>query len=380
MLALVALGVALLAATALPYVGFLALYAWVRPSGSPAAKRPSEPTVSVVLPTYNEARIVENKLRDLVALDYPMEKVEIVVVDSSTDETPDLVESFFADRDAPASTLIREGDRRGLARALNDGYAAAENEIIVKTDCDARLAPDALREAMANFADPAVDGVTGRNAEVLGGSEVETDYRGIQSHIQTLESHLDSTFIFHGPFSAFRREAVVPIDPGSLADDSELALRIRRNGGRVVFDPAVAYMEAAHSAFAKRRKQKDRRAMGLVRLLVQQRDALGRHGRYGRVVLPFNWLFMLVSPWLLATGLAALVLGAVTTAGVAGLALPAALLAFVAAGSRDVLGPFQPFYALFDAQVSLLSAAVRLPLTSTDGLWEPDAELREAYD
>jgi len=87
------------------------------------------------------------------------------------------------------------------------------------------------------------------SGEVLGDSEVESDHRGLQAHIQTMESHLDSTFIFHGPFSAFRRDLVVSIGAGSLADDSELALRIRRNDHRVVFDPAVRYGEAAHSGF-----------------------------------------------------------------------------------------------------------------------------------
>lgn len=377
---LVEVGVALLVAAAVPYLLFGILYAWHRPSGSPIEKAPFEPTVSIVLPTYNEEGIVERKLADVAALDYPSEKLELVVVDASDDRTPDLVESFFEDGEGPTVRVIRETDRQGLAVALNEGYAAATNDVVVKTDCDSKLATDALREAMANFVDPEVGGVTGRTAEVLGGSEVESDYRGMQAHIQTLESHLDSTFIFHGPFSAFRRDLIVPVDADSLADDSELALRIRRNGHRVVFDPAVRYAEAAHSGFRQRRTQKDRRAMGLLRLLTRQSDALGRHGRYGRAVLPFNWLFMLVGPWLLAAGLAVSTVGAFVSFGLAGAALPLALATFVAAGSRDVLGPLQPFYALFDTQVSLLHAALALQFTTADGQWEPEAELREAFD
>nr|WP_305794627.1 glycosyltransferase [Halomarina rubra] len=369
----------MLVAAAVPYLLFAVLYGWHRPRGSPIEKEAYEPTVSIVLPTYNEAGIVERKLADVAALDYPTEKLELIVVDASDDRTPDLVESYFDD-DGPTVRVIREESRQGLAIALNEGYAAASNDVIVKTDCDSKVAPDALREAMANFADPDVGAVTGRTAEVLGGSEVESDYRGIQAHIQTLESHLDSTFIFHGPFSAFRRELVVPVDADSLADDSELALRIRRNGHRVVFDPDVRYSEAAHSGFRQRRTQKDRRAMGLIRLLTRQVDALGRHGRYGRAVLPFNWLFMLVGPWLLAAGLATLTLGALLSFGVSGAALPLALAGFVAVGSRDALGPLQPFYALFDTQVSLLHAALALQFTAADGQWEPEAELREAFD
>jgi cellulose synthase/poly-beta-1,6-N-acetylglucosamine synthase-like glycosyltransferase len=377
---LVVVAGAVVAVAALPYLVAVLLYAWLRPDGSPAEKRPAEPSASVVLPTYNEASIVEGKLEALCALDYPLEKVELVVVDSSDDETPDLVREFFADRDAPELTLIEEEERRGLAPALNDAYAAAKNEMVVKTDCDSRVAEDALREAAANLADADVAAVTGRNAEVLGGSEVEASYRGIQTHVQTLESHLDSTLIFHGPFSAFENDAIVPLDPNSLADDTELALKIRRNGKRVLFDPAIRYREAAHSGFRSRRKQKDRRGMGLIRLLVQHRDALGRYGHYGRVVLPLNWWFMVVSPWLLALAVPLVTGAAVSVAGPTGLGVLPALATFVWLGQRDALGPLQPLYALFDTQVSLLRASVELLRGKGDGTWEVDAELREAFD
>lgn len=372
--------ISLTVVVALPYLLFVGLYAWLRPRGSPADKRSSEPTVSIVLPTYNESSIIEKKLDDLMNLDYPMEKVELVVVDSSDDETPQLIESYFESHEYPSLNLIRESERRGLAPALNDAYAAAENEMVVKTDCDSYLPSDVLREAAANLADPDVSAVTGRNVEVLGGSEVEAGYRGIQGHIQMLESHLDSTLIFHGPFSAFENDAIVPLDPNSLADDTELALKIRRNGGRVIFDPEVAYKEASHSAFGKRRLQKDRRGMGLIRLLVQHRDALGRYGNYGRVVLPFNWWFMIVSPWLLAIDILVLTAASVSVASAAGLLFPLALFGFVWLGQRDQLGPVEPLYALFDTQVSLLRASVELLRGKGDGTWEVDAELREAFE
>jgi len=378
--ALAVAALALLAVTAAPYVGYLALYAWIRPSGSPADKQEWEPSVSIVLPTYNEEKIVETKLDDVLELDYPMEKVELVVVDSSTDDTREIIREYFAELDAPELVLLEEDERRGLAPALNDAYAAAANEMVVKTDCDSKLPPDVLREAAANLADDDVAAVTGRNVEVLGGSEVESGYRGVQSHIQQLESHLDSTLIFHGPFSAFENDALLPIDPNSLADDTELALKIRRQGGRVIFDPAVQYMEASFSDFVKRRKQKDRRGMGLIRLLVQHRDALGKYGNYGKVVLPFNWWFMIVSPWLLAATLVVGTVGAVSVFGAGGLVLPAAVAAFAYLGQRDVLGPVQALYSIFDTQVSLLRASVELLRGKGDGTWEVDAELREAFE
>ncbi|WP_042663824.1 glycosyltransferase [Haloferax sp. ATB1] len=366
--------------TGIPYLLYGLLYYVVDPEGSPANKQDAEPTVSIVLPTYNEERIIENKLDDIYALDYPMEKVEVVIVDSSDDSTRELIRDWFERRDAPMLNLIEEDERRGLAPALNDAYAAAKNEMVVKTDCDSKVAPDALRIAAANLADPHVGAVTGRNADVLGGSGVEEGYRGIQATIQTLESHLDSTLIFHGPFSAFENDEIVPIDPDSIADDTELALLIRRNGKRVVFDPNIRYKEASHSAFSKRRTQKDRRAMGLIRLLVQHRDALGRYGMYGAVVLPFNWWFMIVSPWLLAGVLSVTTLVGFALGGPLGLVVPGAVAAFVALGSRDKLGSLQPAYALFDTQVSLLFASVKLLRGEGSAIWEVDEELRDQYE
>jgi cellulose synthase/poly-beta-1,6-N-acetylglucosamine synthase-like glycosyltransferase len=369
-----------IALTGLPYLLYTAMYLLKSPDGSPADKDYDvEPTVSVVLPTYNEERIVESKLEGICEWDYPLEKVEVVVVDSSDDATPEIVREFFDERDAPELQLIEETERRGLAVALNEAYAAASNEVVVKTDCDSKVAEDALQEAVANLADPEVEAVTGRNAEVLGGSEVERGYRDVQARIQTLESHVDSTFIFHGPFSAFERESIVAIDEDSIADDTELALKIRKHGGRVIFDPAIRYKEASHSEFRKRRTQKDRRAMGLLRLLWRQRGMLGGYGGYGAVVLPFNWWFMGVSPTLVMAGVGLASLGAVAVGGPFGLAVPAVLGAFVWLGASDSLGPLQPAYALFDTQVSLFRAAVKLLRGEGDGTWDVDAELREAF-
>ena len=368
------------AVTGLPYLVFALIGAVWDPEGVPVEKdRSWTPTVSVVLPTYNEAEIVESKLEALCSWEYPTDQMEIVVVDSSDDETPELVESFFTASDTPSLRLIRESERRGLAVALNEAYAAASNEVVVKTDCDSRVATDALREALGTLAADGVEAVTGRNAEVLGGSGVERGYRDVQARVQTLESHIDSTFIFHGPFSAFLSESIVAVDEDSVADDTELAVRIRANGGRVLFDPAVRYKEAAHSAFVQRRSQKDRRAMGLIRLLWRQRGLLGGLGWYGTVVLPFNWWFMIVSPWLVLGGVGLATVAGLAVAGPFGLLVPGTVAAFTYAGANDTLGRLQPLYAIFDTQVSLARGAIGLARGEADGTWEIDENLREVY-
>jgi cellulose synthase/poly-beta-1,6-N-acetylglucosamine synthase-like glycosyltransferase len=382
---LLAGAIGLVAVTGLPYLVYAVAMRLVdtdrRPVDADAVDTNArEPTISVVIPTYDEAEIVETKLADVLALEYPMEKVEVVIADASDDETPDLVRSFFEGREAPTLTLLHDDERRGVAPALNDAFARASGEVVFRTDADSTLAPDVLRRAVETLADPAVGCVTGRQTEVLGDSEVEADYRGILAKLQAVETRLDSTFVCHGPCFAFRREEFRPVPPDTVADDTAAALAIRRGGKRVVMDPAMRFTESGASAFGDRRLRKDRRAMGLLQVLVRNRDMLGRYGAYGGVVLPFNWWFMLVSPWLLAgaTGLAALALAAV--APPLGLAVPVGLAAVLALGGREALGPVQPAYAVLDAQASLLFASVRLALADETGVWELDREAREAFE
>lgn len=377
---LLAVTFGILSLTGIPYLIYLVLHQVVDISGSPAQKSPTEPTVSIVLPTYNEASIIETKLEDILALDYPMEKIEVVVADASDDDTPMIVEKFFTNLDAPDLTILHDDERRGVATALNEAFSTVNNELIFRTDADSKLAPDVLREAAANLSDPTIGAVTGQQSEVLGDSKVESDYRGILTKIQSLESHLDSTFIFHGPCFAFRAEDFMPIDPNSLADDTELALRIRRAGKRVVMDPKMRFTESSVSEFSKRRQRKDRRAMGLLKLLIQNRDMLGRYGLYGTVVLPFNWWFMIVSPWLLAASVALATVIGILLAGPFGLVVPGVIVVFAWAGQSEDLGPFQPLYAVFDSQVSLLFAAVGLLRNEDDGMWDLDRESREYFE
>jgi cellulose synthase/poly-beta-1,6-N-acetylglucosamine synthase-like glycosyltransferase len=378
---LVGATLALLVVAAAPYVAFVALYAWRRPSGAlTAGAADYEPTVSVVLPTYNEERIVESKLDGLCDLDYPMEKVEVVVVDSSDDATPARVREFFADREQPSLRLIEEEERRGVASAVNDAIEAASGEVVFRTDCDSELATDALRVAVATLADNGVDAVTGRQAEILGDSEVEREYRDMLARVQALETDLDSTFIAHGPCFAFRTAAFEPIAADTIADDTAIAVGIRRAGRRVVMNPALRFAESGVSAFGARRTRKDRRALGLVQALVRNRDMLGGYGLYGRAVLSFNWWFMIVSPWLALLGSVLATAAAVSVAGPAGVALPLAGLAGFWLGQRDLLGPLQPLHAVADAQVSLLVGAVRLVGSDVTGIWEIDRDSREAFE
>ena len=370
-------GLFLLVLTAIPYVVYLCLSVLVSPSGTPAQKQYVDEPVSIVLPTYNEASIVQETLESLVALSYPTDQLEIIVSDSSTDRTPEIVQEFVAANPEVAIQLLHEEERSGVATAVNRAVAAASHDIIFRTDCDSQLGAETIRHAVANLQDGRFGAVTGRQAEVLGGSEVESEYRSLQARNQALESALDSTFIIHGPCFAFRRELFQPIPADSLADDTEIAVSIRRQGKRIAFDPEMTFAEVSVSGLRGRRQRKDRRAMGLLQLLDRNRELLGRHRLYGWVVLPVNWWFLAISPWLSIGGAVFVVSGLLMTVPLVGVAAIGLAGVLILLGQRDWLGRLQAPYAVFDAHLSLVIARIRLWTEEGDGTWEVDTDSRE---
>lgn len=361
-----------------PYLVYFALSTRVDLTKACANKNMEHhPSISIVIPTYNEETIVSEKLDNLLKQKYPWELIEVIFVDSSTDSTRRIIKDY--QRKHPNIRILEERERRGLATALNQGYAAARGDIVVKTDCDSFLDEEALAHAAANFADPGIGGVSGRQV-VLNESRVEEGYRSLQFRVQMLESCLDSTIIFHGPFSAFRKSLIVPVDPDSLADDSELAVKIRKQGYRCIIDPEIKFYEASQSQFFKRRLQKDRRGTGLIRLLLRQRDILFNpaYGRYGRIIFPMNYFMMLLSPVLLALLLILLSYTLFTINTAAGILFLAGFTGFIYLGQANRLGPLEALYSFLDTQISLLLGGLAL-LHRRDGTWEGDRELREAY-
>lgn len=364
----------------MPYATYLLGYVLLQPSGCPAEKSASRTSVSVVLPTYNEEKIIRSKLESLVSLEYPENLLEIVVVDSSSDQTPDIVREF-ASTTSVNIRLVEESGRRGVATAVNEGVNIASGGVIFRTDCDSRVGEHTLRHAVATLQDPTIGAVMGRQTVVLGGSQVESEYRNLQTRNQVLESHIDSTFIVHGPCFAFRRADFDPIHPSSLADDTEVGVNLRRKGLRVVLNPEMTFTESGVSNIRDRRQRKDRRAMGLIQLLVRSRDMLGRYGQYGTLILPFNWWFMIIAPWLTALAITGVIISSLAIFGLGGIFVLAGFIMFVWLGQRDALGLGQPLYAVFDSNISLCIASARLLLRDGgDGTWEVDADSREVFE
>jgi biofilm PGA synthesis N-glycosyltransferase PgaC len=192
-----------------------------------------EPEVSVLIAAYNEEKDIVRKIKNCLELDYPAEKLEILVgSDGSTDNTARLAE-------AHASGRIRVFDypeNRGKTVVQNDLAAASRGEILIFTDAASFLNRDALRSMARNFADPRIGAVAGRMRFVGTDENINTHSQGLywryEVKIRELESGLGSLIGVDGPLYAVRRDCYVPLAPQSISDllTTRPANRARNSG------------------------------------------------------------------------------------------------------------------------------------------------------
>jgi cellulose synthase/poly-beta-1,6-N-acetylglucosamine synthase-like glycosyltransferase len=135
------------------------------------------PKVSLIVATYNEEDIIGKKIENILEIDYPKDKLEIVFVDSSTDNTLQIIKGF-KETSGLSVQILEEKVRKGLASALNLGYGSAKGDIVIKTDCDMFLEKNSIKEIVKYFSDPQVGAVTGR-VIISNECNVEIGYRNV---------------------------------------------------------------------------------------------------------------------------------------------------------------------------------------------------------
>ncbi len=286
----------------------LTLAALSRRFGKRIAARPSyAPSVTIIVPTYNEASLIRRRLTDIAAYEYDLDLIEVIVVDSgSSDGTADVVEEVRREGLLPKLTLIREEQRRGKAAADNLALSRSSSDIVVITDAPTLFHPQALRRLVSNFADPSVGAVTGDfrvpDQSTLSQGE-EGLFWAIRNKLRRLEADLDSTPFLSGEMCCFRRSLVNWVDEDSMADDMNVALQVRRAGYRVVVDPWASFSEPRSASFQELNAAKARRAVGGIQELFRFRRMLfrRRYGWFGMLILPSDLLYYLpLRPFALA--------------------------------------------------------------------------------
>jgi cellulose synthase/poly-beta-1,6-N-acetylglucosamine synthase-like glycosyltransferase len=261
------------------------------------------PSISVLIAAHDEARSIGRKLESVIGLDYPPELVEIVVVsDGSTDGTPEA-----AAIDPRVRVLVLP--RVGKAAALNEGIAATSGEVIVFTDANSRLAPDALRKLVRPFADPGVGGVAGDQryeapdgaADGRGTADGERRYWSFDRVLKEAESAGGNVIGATGALYAVRRDLVEPV-PAGVTDDFTTSTGVIEQGKRLVFAGDAAVFEpVAGSADAEFRRKVRVMTRGL-QAVVHRRRLLDprQHGFYAYQLVNHKVLRRLMGVPLLA--------------------------------------------------------------------------------
>jgi cellulose synthase/poly-beta-1,6-N-acetylglucosamine synthase-like glycosyltransferase len=283
-----------------------------RSSSKPPVRTMSEfaPTVSLVIPTYNEASVIRQKLENVLDLEYPREKLEVVVVDSaSTDETGSIVSKFAGEHRREINlVLIEQAVRRGKSEAINEALRSVRSEIIVLTDADVTFPPRSVRKLVENFGGSEVGAVSGVEVPVGGKSfltGIEADYRRIYTAIRMAEAETDTPFMCESELSAYRRDLLEPLRPGVVCDDVELTVMVRAKGFKALYAPDVSFLETEAGKLRPKLQHKLRRGMNNQHALLQNSKVLFSRdlGKYGTIVFPFEFFVHIVSPVLLTLSL-----------------------------------------------------------------------------
>jgi cellulose synthase/poly-beta-1,6-N-acetylglucosamine synthase-like glycosyltransferase len=302
-----------IAALVYTYIGYplvVVLVANIRPR--PQWRGSFEPTVSVIITAYNEERDLAAKLENTLALDYPKDKLEVIVAsDCSSDRTDEIVRQF----EARGVRLYRQPERLGKTTAQNSAVERANGEILLFSDATTMYDPGVLRAMMPNFADPTVGCVAGRLIYVdptessVGRGAVS--YWNYESFLRRHESRACSLIGTSGCMYAVRRSAYLPLYPEAHVDFL-IATKMIQQGLRTVFEPEAICIEETNRRSDNELRMRVRVITQTINDLWQHRAMLNplRSGFYAvqlcshkvmRYLVPFFLLIVLIASGVMAT-------------------------------------------------------------------------------
>lgn len=212
------------------------------------------PFVSIIVPVYNEGKIIKQSISSLLNLDYA--NYEIVIVnDGSSDDTKQIAESLVGYQGGKYNkvkiSLINQPNL-GKARALNAGIYYSKADFILCMDGDSQLSPDSLRSAIRHFKDPKIGAVAG-NVKVLNRKRFFTDLQALEyieglNMARSAQSYIKLVNIIPGPIGVFRRKALEQAgyySSDTFAEDADLTLKLLANDWKIYYEPkAISYTEA----------------------------------------------------------------------------------------------------------------------------------------
>ncbi len=254
------------------------LFSLFRPVAHPCPCA-EDPKISLIIAAYNEAAVINAKLENCLALEYPPDNLEIIVVaDGSTDKTVNLVKAF--DSNGIRLHCLYSRDRQGKAAALNRAVSIASGEWLVFSDANSFFSFDALKKLSVWFGDPKIGGVTGRKA-ILEQRDRESSrgdrlFWDVEARLKTAESRLGSIPTGDGEIFAVRRRAFKVLDSDMINDDTAITLDLIQQGLRVIYEPRALSEEKASISLEDDFRVKARMVLGGFQIM----------GRYRKFLFP----------------------------------------------------------------------------------------------
>lgn len=225
------------------------------------------PSVCILVAAHQEAAVIESKVLNFYEIDYPKEKLSMLVVsDGSTDGTDEIVAKHVG----PRLKLIRQSPRAGKAAALGVGLPLIDSEIVVLTDANTLFDPSAVSALVANFGDARVGAVTGEVRLVddkVGYADSEGAYYRYETQIQAAEARFWSVIGVDGALYAVRRELIKAPPTDAILDDFTISMEIACQGYRIVFEPKAFAVEDAPPQLVDEFNRKTRTAAGAFQAL-----------------------------------------------------------------------------------------------------------------
>lgn len=230
-----------------------------------------QPKITILVPVHNEEKTIESKLENIKSIDYPKEKIEVIVVDdASEDKTLEEAKRFMENNSDINLRIIRQNVHAGKSAALNKALEFCTTDIVVVSDADTFWPSEILQKTLPYLSDPKVGAVTGRgvnrNAFQSWVTKGENFYLRLTSLLRLGESKIHSTIRFEGGFCAYKRSAFKWFDYETGSDDSGTALETVQNGFRAIMAPEAVFYTDFPTKFQEKFKVKVRRANQLISL------------------------------------------------------------------------------------------------------------------
>jgi poly-beta-1,6-N-acetyl-D-glucosamine synthase len=259
------------------------------------------PEVTFMVAAYNEEQWIMDKIHNTLALDYPKDKIRFFfVTDGCTDSTPELIKNFAKTQTDVTIQLFHQDERRGKIAAVERVMSFVKTPIVVFTDANTDLNPEAIRNIVRHYADPSVGAVAGEKKVRMSGEASgagEGFYWKYESLLKKWDSELYSVVGAAGELFSIRTNLFQPVETDTLIEDFVMTLRIAQSGYRVIYEPQ-AYAVENHSAdVTEELKRKIRISAGGLQAVWRLR-ALLNPLKYG--VLSFQYISHRVLRWTLA--------------------------------------------------------------------------------